>query len=334
VAAAPGDGCHTAGVRFVVVGAGAIGGVVGGRLHEHGHEVVLLARGAHYEAIRARGLRLESPAGSVELDGIETADRPSGVAWRPDDVVLLAVKSQDTPAALDALAAVAPPEVTLVCLQNGVENERAALRRFPAVYGVAVMCPTAHLEPGVVRAHSSPCTGLLDLGSWPSGTDDLAERVAAALERSTFSALPRPDIARWKWAKLLMNLGNAVEAACGPQARGGPLDRRAREEGEAVLRAAGIEFASPEEDRERRGDLLRLQPAAGHRRGGGSSWQSLARGAGSVETDYLNGEIVLLGRLHGVATPVNEALQLLLRRMAANGTRPGSVAEDEVVPVR
>jgi 2-dehydropantoate 2-reductase len=81
----------------------------------------------------------------------------------------------------------------------------------------------------------------------------------------------------------------------------------------------------------RRGDLLRMHAIDGDRWQGGSSWQSLARGAGSIETDYLNGEIVLLGRLHGVPTPVNELLQRLAREAAAAGRPPGTMSADDVL---
>ncbi len=102
-------------------------------------------------------------------------------------------------------------------------------------------------------------------------------------------------------------------------------------EGETVLDAAGIERASPDEDRERRGDHLRLRPIAGERRQGGSTWQSLARRAGAIETDYLNGEIVLLGRLHGVPAPANAVLQRLARQSSIDRRPPGSFTEDEIL---
>src|SRR5262249_7027119 len=155
--------------RFIVYGAGAIGGVVGGRLHEHGHDVLLIARGEHADAIARDGLRLMSADASVVLP-IPVVDHPSKIAFRPDDVVLLCMKSQDTRAALDALAASMPRETPVACAQNGVANERAALRRFARVQGVVVMCPAGHLEPGVVEANSTPITGLLDVGRVPNGT--------------------------------------------------------------------------------------------------------------------------------------------------------------------
>ena len=317
-------------MRFVVYGAGGIGGVLGGRLFENGHEVVLIARGEHGETIRRQGLRVETPEHTVTLR-IPTELHPGGVDWRDGDVVLLTMKSQDTEAALVDLVPLVPPATAVVCLQNGVANERMALRHFRNVYGVCVMCPTTYLEPGVVQGNSTPTTGLLDIGRYPTGVDDTATAIAAAFNRSTYESEPRADIMRWKHQKLLMNLGNVIEAACGPSARSGELATRARAEGIAAFQAAGIEFASDEEDRERRGDLLRLRPIDGQRRGGGSTWQSVARGAGSLETDYLNGEIVLLGREHGVATPVNELLQRVAYELAASGAAPGSIDADEVL---
>jgi 2-dehydropantoate 2-reductase len=91
----------------------------------------------------------------------------------------------------------------------------------------------------------------------------------------------------------------------------------------AALEAAGLAYTSREEEAAKRGDLVQVLPVAGRRRGGGSTWQSLARGTGSVEVDYLNGEIVLLGREHGVPTPVNLAVQLAVRRAARAGIDAG-----------
>lgn len=311
-------------MRFIVYGAGAIGGVVGARLAQAGEGVALIARGAHADAIRRDGLTLEAVDGTATL-ALPIATHPGELAYAAGDVVLLAVKSQDSQACLEALRAAAPPDIPVVCLQNGVDNERAALRYFANVYGICVMLPAAHLDPGVVQAQSSPVTGLLDIGRYPDGTDDTATAVAAALERATFSSRVLPDIMRWKYAKLLRNLGNALDALCGPAGRTSPLAAQARAEGIACLAAAGIDYASDEEDAERRGDLLRLRPVNGQRRTGSSTWQSFARRTGSVETDYLNGEITLLGRQHGIPTPVNALLQNITPEFAAAHTTPGSV---------
>jgi 2-dehydropantoate 2-reductase len=303
---------------------------VGGRLAEAGRQVTLIARGRHLQALRDDGLRIESPAGTATV-AIPAVGRPDEVAWTSEQVVLLAVKSHQTHQALADLVAVAPSGTPIVCLQNGIANEQTALRFFPSVYGVCVMCPASHLEPGVVVAWSTPISGLLDLSRHPDGVDEVAEAVAADFRAATFDSSAVADIRPWKRRKLILNLGNAVEALCGPSERVGPLVDRVSAEGESALAAAGLPTATVAEDLARRGDLLKLGTVAGRRRQGGSSWQSLERGTGDIETDYLNGEIALLGRLHGVPTPANDLLQQLARQAAASGAPPGSVSADQIL---
>ncbi len=318
-------------MRFVIFGAGAIGGVVGARLHQSGHDVALIARGSHYEAIREGGLTLETPAETVVLE-IPVADSPAGVEWSGEDVVMLTVKGQDTAGALTALRGAAPSETSVVCVQNGVENERIALRLFADVYGAVVMSPTGHLEPGVVQAYGTRGTGVIDLGRYPSGVDALCEEVAVALSASDFSSRARPDIMRFKHAKLLGNLLNAVDALCEPGPSARELIELAQAEGEAALGAAGIDFVADDvNDVAKRWRQLDLKPIAGRERAGSSTRQSLVRGAGAVETDYLNGEISLIGRLHGVATPINDALCRLSDRAVRERWAPQTVSADEVL---
>ena len=319
--------CHVVGMRFVIYGAGAIGGLVGARLSDAGEEVLLIARGAHGEAIGRDGLVVESAEGR-KVTRVPVVVAPSPGLLSSADVVLLGVKSQDSASALAALRSAAGSRIAVACMQNGVDNEREALRLFSDVYAVCVMCPAAHLEPGVVQAFSSPVPGLLDVGRYPSGTDETSAQIARAFRSAGFDSVERPDIMRWKYAKLLLNLGNALEALLSPQDRSGVRDVRetAREEACACLDAAGIDYASAEEDDERRGDIMKLHSVGGGERGGGSSWQSLRRGTGSIESDYLNGEIVLLGRLYGIPTPVNELLQSLAVEAATARRPPGLLA--------
>ena len=116
------------------------------------------------------------------------------------------------------------------------------------------------------------------------------------------------------------NLGNAAEAACGPDGPDLPvLYAAARAEGEKCLVAAGIEFASEAERQQRRADVMALPLVDGRVRGGGSTWQSLRRGTGSVEAAFINGEIVALGARHGVPTPVKRRAGSDRRRHGARG---------------
>ncbi|MGV9878028.1 ketopantoate reductase family protein [Streptomyces sp. NPDC003006] len=332
-------------MRYIIIGSGAVGGSIGGRLHESGRPVVLVARGAHFEALRDSGLRLTVPTGTLTLD-VPVVTRPEDVELRADDVLVLAVKTQDSVAALDAWAArpvagggTAGERLPLVCAQNGVENERLALRRFREVYGVCVILPSSHLNPGEVVAPCGPYTGALVIGRYGAavdeegtgGTDDTARRIADDLEKAQFLAPVVTDVMRWKYGKLLGNLANVVEAVCGSasDAPAKDLIARAKAEGAAALDAAGIAYASGAEITELRTGTVDPQPIPGER-ARGSSWQSLARGAGSIETDYLNGEMVLLGRRHGVPTPVNAALQDAARESVRMRRQPGGLSAEEL----
>jgi 2-dehydropantoate 2-reductase len=330
-------------MRYIIIGAGAIGGTIGARLFQSGQQVVLAARGAHHAAMRDGGLRFATPTGVVTLP-IPVVAGPGELTLSAADVLITAVKTQDAVAALDAWAwqpvtggGVAAESLPVFCAQNGVAGERLALRRFRHVYGVCVWLPATHLEPGAVEAQGAPMTGLLPVGRYPAGADQTAEQVAADLADSTFLAPVSAEVMRWKYGKLLGNLGNAVEAVCGPAPalgegaeHGAELRRRAREEGKAVLAAAGIDYARPDELTTLRGDQVKIEPVDGARRTGGSSWQSLTRGTGSIEADYLNGEIVLLARQHGIPAPVNELLQRLANQFAADRRPPGSITADEL----
>jgi len=278
-------------MRYIVIGAGAIGGTIGGRLFASGHEVVLIARGAHLDALRSRGLRLATPDGTSTLD-IPAIGSPGELALRQDDVLILATKTQDAEPVLAEWAwqpvrgvtvphgtapdeTVAADTLPVVCAQNGVASERIALRRFRRVYGMCVWLPATHLA----------------------------------------------------------NLSNATEAVCGHDAwlHATELRRRVTAEGRAVLDAAGIGYARERESAELRADQVQVVPVNGAERVGGSSWQSLTRGTGSIEADFLNGEIVLLGREHGVPTPLNEVLQRLANQAARDHRAPGSSTPDEVM---
>lgn len=317
-------------MRYIIYGAGAIGGSIGARLFQHGHDVVLICRGPHLEAVQSDGLKLRTPDETTVLP-IAAVGHPSEIEFRDADVVLLTMKSQHTVAALDELRAGAG-DVPVVCAQNGVANERMALRRFSRVYGMMVMLPATHLEPGEVLMHAVPLGGILDAGRYPGGVDALIERVTADLAASGFKSGARPNIMRFKYGKLLENIANAVQALCGTDAAAGDLVLAVRAEAVAAYEAAGIESASLEETMELRAEVVRsVRSIEGVKRGGGSTWQSLARGAGSIETDFLNGEIALLGALHGVPTPCNRMLQRVAREAVREGRPAGSYTVEELM---
>lgn len=319
-------------MRFVIYGVGSVGGAIATRLAARGAEVVLIARGSRAAALRERGVTLIKDDGTVTVRP-PVAEHPRELTWTGDEVVILAVMSQDTSAALDALAPWAPPSIDVVCAQNGIANERMALRRFPRVAGMYVWMPAEHVEPGVVRVYTVPHDGVLDVGRYPHGSDARIEAIAAAFAGTPFEAVARPDIMAWKNLKLLWNLHNAVDAVCGETASESAreLARRAYAEGAAAFAAAGLAVLAAEVEAARRGDRFTIGQIAGQPRPGGSTRQSLARATGAVEVDYLNGEVVLLGRLHGVPAPVNELLQRTANELARDRRPPGAITADELL---
>jgi 2-dehydropantoate 2-reductase len=323
-------------MSYVIYGAGAIGATIGARLHLAGHDVTLVARGAHLERLQADGLVLHEPTGTSVL-AIPAVGEPSAIAWRDDTVVVLATKSQDTPAAASALAVAAPPSVPVVCAQNGLSNEPTVLRHLPCVYGAHVVVSADHLEPGVVARFGVPVVGLVDLGRFPvragaSAGDPTGSAIVADLDAAGFRSRLDDDIMAAKARKLHFNLGNAVAALIPAGEVAETILAEARAEADRVFAAAGVAMVTEEADRRRR-EGMRSAPAAGDgvTRAGGSTTQSLLRRTGSIETDHLNGEIVLLGRLHDVSTPVNEVLQrqaalAAWRREPPAAMAPGTLA--------
>jgi 2-dehydropantoate 2-reductase len=312
-------------MRYVIYGAGAVGGLIGGRLAQAGREAILIARGSHLDAIKRDGLRMVVADGDYRFQ-IPAVEHPREIAFRRDDVVILTMKTQDTEAALHDLESAGGGDLPIVCCQNGVDNERIAARRFERVYGMVVYLWATFLEAGTVIGNTAPASGVLDAGCYPSGVDGLITEIAADLSDSHFVSRPRPDIMSFKYAKMLGNLGTAIPAitedAIGsePQRR---LTARLRAEAIACYAAAGITIPSEAQLEAEIAPHNQRHRIEGMPWGEGSTWQSIARGRDSVESDYLNGEIVLLGHLHGVPTPLNSAVRRLTNQIATARQKPG-----------
>ncbi|WP_193178037.1 ketopantoate reductase family protein [Oricola nitratireducens] len=312
-------------MRFVIFGVGAIGGGLAASLALAGYDVVGIARGAQLDAIQRNGLRVRTPV-SDDTVRFPCVGAPDEISFRPDDVIFLTMKTQDTKAALESLERCGVRRQAIVCAQNGIENERLALRLFENVYAAVVMMPADFVKPGEVVVNCGPKLGVFNIGRYPKGIDSTTREICMALDGAGFAGFPEADVMPGKYGKLLMNLSNVLDAAAGEAARKSPLADAARAEAETVLETAGIPYTKGF----RHDDLMQITPVNGAPRTGSSSAQSLVRKAGSIETGYLNGEIVLLGRLHGVPVPVNGFLCDLGRRLVAEGVEPGSLSLAEV----
>lgn len=313
--------------RTIIYGVGAVGGVVAASLARAGQEVIGIARGKRLAAIQARGVMLRTPHFAEAISVPCVAD-PSEIAFRDDDMMMLAMKTQDTPAALDRLRAAGWTDGPIYCAQNGVTNEDLALRVFPNVHGILVMLPCTFNEIDEAVTFSTPRHGVFEVGRYPGGVDGDDRRMAEALEAGNIGGFPAEDVMAAKYGKLIINLVNIIQAAVGVGAMkdAAPLRAMASDEAKAVLAAAGITWRDVGGSDPRRDELMKQVDVPGVVAVGGSTTQSLARGAGSVETDYLNGEISRLGRLHGVPTLVNDCLTRLGDQLARGGAAPGSMS--------
>ena len=310
--------------RYVIYGAGAIGAAVGAHLWRTDHSVLLVGRAAHVNRIREAGLSLVTPEETFVLHVPATIDlRETGV--QPGDVILLCVKSQDTETALREVreAGADPKSVPIFCLQNGITNEDRALRLFENVHGVMLNVPGVYLEPGVVSNPIRGNAGFMDIGRYPVGTDDVTQRTVSDLIKAGYAVNAHPRVMEAKRAKFLGNLGTSLGANTDGAGDSAPFLREVRREGENCLIAAGLTFEDPDEFNARVARSRGETAMAPGQRNLGSTWQSLMFGATSLETDFLNGEVVRMGRLHGVPTPHNAVLQETVARMHASGSRPG-----------
>lgn len=332
--------------RYLIIGAGAIGGGIGGRLAQAGTPTVLVARGDHLTALQRSGIRLRSPDADVRVP-VRAVAGPTEIELTPDDVLVVTTKTHQASAALAAWAdapvtggdgrvSTAGEQLPILMALNGVASEEMALRYFRRVFGVCVWMPAVHLEPGEVIIRSTPTTGTFHVGRVPV---EVAEPADTALLRRLQDdwtgaglrvTLP-DDVMPWKYRKLVSNIANAVEALVGSRDDIGPVVDAAQAEARRVLDAAGVVYTDDEEEKAARARSSPVRPVPGEPAElGGSTWQSLTRGTGNVESDYLNGEIVRLANRHRLAAPINTGLASLARRAAADGRRPGSVSAEDL----
>ncbi|HEY7247385.1 MAG TPA: 2-dehydropantoate 2-reductase [Xanthobacteraceae bacterium] len=299
-------------MRVAVMAAGAVGGYFGARLAAAGHEVAFVARGAHRDAMRREGLRIESSLGNVHLEDLNVSNDPKEVG--PVDVVIFAVKLWDTEAAGEQTRALVGARTRVITLQNGVDSvERLApVLGDDATIGGATYVVTTIARPGVIR-HTGTIArircGRLDRRSDPVLAGYVEEMKAAKLE-ITLSDDMLVDL----WKKFVLLSGTSGITAGTRQTLGvirDDPDMRAllyklMQETTAVGRAAGVGFPPgfpAELDRAVAGFAPDMRASMAN---------DLAAG-NRLELDWLAGKVVALGRKYGIATPAQEAVYAILK---------------------
>jgi 2-dehydropantoate 2-reductase len=292
-------------MKIAVMGAGALGCYFGGRLAAAGADVTFIGRGAHLDALRAGGLKIESPLGDLHLPKVNASSDPAEVG--PVDLVLFLVKLYDTEQAAEAIAPLLGPDTAVMTFQNGV-NSRARIGRIVGedrvIPGIAVI-PADVRAPGIVR-HSGPFARLV-FGE-PDGHESArCKAFLAALHNAGVDAEIAANIEVRVWEKFIM-LSTLSAITTLTRLNIGPI--LADQACAALVRSAVIETtavgrkvcpALPEDAADKALAMLKGMPGHMH----ASMLDDLNRGK-RLELNDLSGEVVRLGRELGIATPAHE----------------------------
>lgn len=298
-------------MRIAVIGAGAVGCYYGAKMLRAGHEVTLVGRQVHVDAINERGLFLESASFTGFIPAQATTDV---AALAPPDLVLFAVKSGDTDSTARALKPILRPDTIVLSLQNGVDNPE----RLRAILDQPVIAAAVYVAAEMTGAGRVKHNGRGELIIGRSADSEALANMLCAAEVPTSVA---DNIEAVQWTKLITNCAyNALSAVAGisygemfkvdgTQA----VVTNVVHECTSVARACGVSFPA---------DLLKnvLGLAANMPDQLSSTAQDLARGKPS-EIDFLNGYIVRKGAEHGVPTPTNQALLVMVKLVERSGAR-------------
>ncbi len=304
-------------MRIAVMGTGGMGGYFGGRLAHAGESVAFIARGAHLEAIRARGLTVGSVTGDFTVVAPATDDpaRVPGLIG-PVDLVLFCVKSYDTETAADALGPLLGPATAVLSLQNGVLNEDVLARRLGGervlggvVYGFAVI-----EAPGVIR-HTQG--GRILFGELDGRRSARAGAFAECARKAGIPIEVSPDIRKALWEKYVVICALAGMTALSRRPIGDIRDcpesramlRQMVEELVGLAKAEGVGLADDVVERGMAAvDALKPDSYS-------SLYHDLVHGR-RLELEALHGDAVRLGARHGIPTPALSCVYAALRPAA------------------
>lgn len=312
-------------MKILIYGAGAVGGHIAARLAASGHEVSVVARGAHLQAMRSHGIRL--------LHGDEIIQaKVKTEAIAPQDAVFVTLKANMLGIFADAAGPLLGPDTAVVFAQNGIPwwygtnlpalDPQGQLRKaIPAknVVGGVVYSANEVVEPGVIR-NFVPNNNMLVVGQADNRNSPRVQELRAALEKSGMSSPAPEDIRQAVWAKLVQNIGNSslclLTESSVSDVIGDPalreLNHKAKAEAAAIAAALGVDIARAPH-----------RPSGGHVSGAighkPSMLQDYERGR-PMEIEAQLMAPLALARSAGVATPtLDMIIPLAAHKAAAKG---------------
>ena len=293
-------------MKIAVMGAGGIGGYIGGRLAAAGEDVFLIARGRHLEALKAKGLRIESPLGDAELPDIHASDDPAGIG--PVDLVLFTVKLPDTDVAAASLAPLVGPQTRIVTLQNGIDSADMIARHVPRhQISAGIIFIAAHIkEPGVITNPGGMHAMTIDA---MDGDATLAAFFTACEKAVGIEVTATDEPERTIWRKFIALVAFSGVTAITRLPIGAiyanpdtlAFMRQLLDENIAIANASGQDFGPG--DAEKIVNLLAGQPDDQK----SSMLVDLENGK-RLELPWLSGRIHQLGKELRLATPANSAV--------------------------
>jgi 2-dehydropantoate 2-reductase len=299
-------------MRLAIMAAGAVGGYFGARMAAAGHDVALIARGAHRDAIARDGLRVESPLGDLHLKGANVTDDPKQVG--PVDLVLFAVKLWDTETAGEQARPLVGANTRVITLQNGVDSvERLApILGDDATIGGATYVVAKIARPGVIR-HTG-AMAKIRCGRLDRRPDAVLGRYVDEIKAADIDITLAGDMRLDIWKKFVLLSGTSGITASTRQPLGVIRDdpdmqaffHKLMHETMAVGRATGVEF--PPDFEEELGRSVAAFPPTMK-----ASMANDLDAGNRLELDWLAGKVIALGRKHGIATPAQQAVYAILK---------------------
>jgi len=294
-------------MKIAIIGAGGVGGYFGARLQQAGADVGFVARGAHLEALRREGLKVESPLGDIHLPRVNVTDNAADLGR--SDIVWLAVKLWDTEAAVRSMRSVVGPDTGIISFQNGVQKDDVLRQAFgdTAVMGGVGYIAANIDRPGVIK-HTGTMQRLI-FGEYDGRRSARAEALLDACIRGGINAELSDDVRKAIWEKFVFLVGlsgstTTMRATIGP-IRSNPRARAflfdLMRETVAVGRALGVALPADYADQ-------RLTFVDGLPETMTSSMHHDLNGRKRLEVSWLSGGVVQLGETAHVPTPMNRAV--------------------------